>query len=212
MNQCKGPEYQKMMHAWELDLLSEKERQVFEQHLMGCQSCADEISQFRSTVATLKQSTKAQRRVAQLDKADSIDRQASSLRPARILAIAALLIVSVLSVYFVLPGDQTTAQVQQLDLLPVRSSTVPIVDSEKLGDVIIRFVYEEAEPGSAYNVSIIGRSGSVVFGDSEFVDFSDSGLGLITLPITDFDLGHHIMTISDPMGKLTDQEYHFLVE
>jgi hypothetical protein len=61
-------------------------------------------------------------------------------------------------------------------------------------------------------VSIIGRSGTIVFDDTEFTHFNDSGLGLITLPVTDFDLGHHIMTISDPTGDLPDQEYHFLVE
>ncbi|UCD95584.1 MAG: tetratricopeptide repeat protein [Candidatus Zixiibacteriota bacterium] len=56
MGECTDIRFKNMLHSYELDLLSEKDRQEFELHLFECESCRNSIEQFQRTAEHLRHS------------------------------------------------------------------------------------------------------------------------------------------------------------
>ncbi|UCC45308.1 MAG: protein kinase [Candidatus Zixiibacteriota bacterium] len=54
MDECKQPDIQKLLHAWELGMLSEADRERVEVHLVDCHSCSEVISRFERAARAMR--------------------------------------------------------------------------------------------------------------------------------------------------------------
>jgi len=57
MNECRDKRFSEMIHSYELGLLSEKDNQEFEMHLMDCEHCFNEVEQFQKIAHTMRTSS-----------------------------------------------------------------------------------------------------------------------------------------------------------
>ena len=63
MSRCQDDRFSKMLHRYELDLLSPEERQEFELHLLECEACFEEIQGFREIARHLNRSEAVRRTI-----------------------------------------------------------------------------------------------------------------------------------------------------
>jgi anti-sigma factor RsiW len=49
MSKCVDPKLEKMLHHYELGLLSDEDREAFELHLLDCEHCFGRVKKFQAT-------------------------------------------------------------------------------------------------------------------------------------------------------------------
>ncbi len=217
MNRCTDPELGAMLHAWELGMLSDEDRQRFEVHLLQCEACADEASQFTQVGILLRQDPDLKPSAG--ESSQSAARIGTGLketryRVARSLLIAAVLLIVAVPVYkWTLAPQERSPHVQQLKLVPLRSQGSHVVRRDLGGTVEIHFFVEGATPDHPYRIAVRSHLGKSVYKDDGFDDFSVSGAGLLVIDVHDLDTGLYTLTVTPSLDSLNVlQEYDFRVE
>jgi hypothetical protein len=206
MGQCVDPKYAEMIHAFELGLLSEADRQQFEQHLFVCESCFEEVRDFLPASKLMR-----------YDK--SIRQDSIALRSSvtwftrlRVLAVAAVLVLALVPIYYFRLSDRDSSDaVQKLDFFPFRSNGAPVLYLDQGGLAEIRFTLDSANPQTVCRVVISSRAGDEIFREDGYRGFDSAGVGIIQVPVTDFKKGFYSLTVAEPTGSLpvSRREYNF---
>lgn len=192
MSSCIDQKYEKMIHAFEINMLKEDDRRDFEQHLLRCQSCFKQVEEFLPSIRLLRHDpdfmaeavTEPESRIVPKKKWSNIT---------RLLAAAVLIVVLALPIYwFMISVDD----VQEIVLLPDRSSNNNTLLLREGGTARISFAVEDYNKEIAYDLIILDLSGDTIFYRQDFTDFNEKGLGSISLPVSEFNIGHYILTIS----------------
>lgn len=224
---CSNPKLALKLHAYELGMLSDSDRESVEVHLVECESCYREIKEL-DDAATLLRNDEATRKVAaslERDGASSIkgavwfEKLAWALWPRRAhwraLPVAvALLLVSVV-LFRVLPeGDQHGQDQQVLSLVPMRGGENNVLILDRGESAVIHFVYENFVQGRAYDIQILSDSGQIVFVLNQHSDFNDAGLGTIAISLNLFEEKTYKFVIIDPSldPPQSVEEYYFEVK
>ena len=63
---CTDKRFQKMLHLYELNLLSETDRQQFEEHLFECDHCFDAVSRFADVTRHLSRSPRVRKAIEEM--------------------------------------------------------------------------------------------------------------------------------------------------
>ena len=186
MSVCIDPKFREMLHAFELDMLSESDRNLLEAHLVECESCFEEARrmlgeseilrhdpEIKSIIKTIESETEHQekpvlRRIKELLWPENP--KLSFIKPLTVLILLAAISYPVYRIGF----HKSRIHRQTINLFPMRGAERNIVNPEEGGEVIINFVVEDVSPGREYILSIRNHSGELVYFDSTFSDFKTS--------------------------------------
>ena len=224
---CSNPELEQKLHAYELGMLSDADREMVEVHLVECESCYSEIKELNKAAALLRDDETIRNVALSLESENAESSngvawfekilQSTWLRSSysRILPLAIVLLLVSVVLFQLLPERDQQEEIQQtLDLFPMRGSKPNVLIKNESRNAVINFVYKGAEPGKVYLLRITSIGGAVVFTDDRYVDFDATGQGSIVVPLDKFSEGVYEFNIIDPTGEPPDirQEYFFKVE
>jgi len=223
MKKCVSPDVGKLLHAYELKKLSAENNERFEIHLLECDHCFKEVNEF-DKVSNLM-TTEKKIRVAVREAVDGTPATESLLskileylwpdtrlvlKPALSYLVIAFLIYPAYLGLKIIDENQIRS-VQVLNLIPERS----IVEPVKAGsDILLSFVFGEAEVGKSYRITIKSDDSDIVFQADSFSDFDEFGIARLLLPAKKMKPGSYSLFIVDPKGDppLNKQEYTFKIE
>lgn len=216
MSDCTNMEMERLLHDYELDMLSAQDKRLFEMHLYDCDHCLSRIREFIDVSRIIRHDLEAQtimQNVAGGD--DHAEAGHVGKRTSRFLRyLVAAVIVAVITVpayRYWLQSNRTTA-LQTLELLPSRSGGNDIVYLDKGGDLEISFYVSENYRNEA-DLVITSIDGDTVLHTPGFDDFDDNGLGSIELPVSTFSAGHYMLSVRPkPQTGLEELVYMFTVK
>ena len=207
---CTNTELGKLLHAWELGFLDEKESEEFEVHLLDCDYCNDKALELRDEMVLMRRSDEARDTIHDICPIDSDKKKTSNLF--RLAAIAATVVIMILAIYSFLSRSGAQRASQELRLYPMRSSSTNVIKAEFPGNVRIKFVLGGAVAGRTYKLSVIDDHGETLWTNPQFADFNSSGLGEIYLPTDSLKVGVYTLEIAFPDRPAPLQIYHFRAE
>ena len=224
---CSNPELEQKLHAYELGMLSDADREMVEVHLVECESCYSEIKELNKAAALLRDDETIRNVALSLESENAessngvawFGKFSQAIWPRRtyskLLPVAVVLLLVSVVLFQLLPERDQQEEIQQtLDLFPMRGSkpNVLILDGSK--DAIINFVYESFDPAKTYDLQIISDGGQVVYSLEAFTEFSETGLGSITISLDIFKKGIYELDIIDAASDppVIREQYYFEVE
>jgi hypothetical protein len=206
----------RLLHDYELDMLSTEDKQQFELHLYECDHCLSQIREFMDISRVIRHDRDAQAIVRDIagkqDDGETRPTQTWASPYIKLLIAAVICVAIALPVYRYWLQSEKTSVVQTLELLPSRAGGNDIIYLEKGGDAEISFYVAERFQGEA-DLIISNIAGDTVINTPGFSDFNDRGLGSIVLPVSNFSDGHYMLTIKpDPETGLEERIYMFRVK
>lgn len=228
MSKCKDPDLGALLHAYELDALSEEDTESFEIHLLKCEHCFNQLKNFEQE-ATLLSSDNEVRQVIRNAATEKYPQSESFLRrlwrylwPETPLvfkpALAYLVILlMILPAYYGLrksPEGRIKPVYQTINLFPDRSTAEDVFKISVGGNGVLSFVFRGAVTGESYQLVIESEDGRVVFRNDTFNNFDEYETGRLFLPLGKMKPGSYRLVITDPRAEppLNRQEYSFTIE
>lgn len=228
MSKCTDPEIGALLHAYELDSLSEQDIKRFEIHLLECEHCFTQAQSFVYEAALLATDDEVRNIVSRADKAGV--RSKSVLRklwrhiwpdaPVILKPAIAYLLVLFMAIpayrglMYSTVADKGIGPVQVLKLVPNRSNAEEVFQISSERDGVISFVFIGALPGKSYRVVIETADGSEVKRIDNFGSFDQFGTGELIFPLVKMKVGSYRLTITDPSSEspTDEQEYLFRIK
>ena len=221
MTRCTDSEAGRLLHAYELRQLSPEDTVRFEEHLLTCNYCFEEASNFESIAGLLVSDTEVKSLVEGRVRADSregILRRLKSivwpsamplaLRPAVTYVALALLI------YPAYLGLRSTSEpavrsTQTVILSGTRGAAEPSIESAQPLSLVFRV------GGNSQNDTLIVKltddTGSALFLDRSFTALSPGGLGTLGFDRNALTSGRYFLTVSNQADSLLVQ-YTFQID
>ena len=224
MNKCINPELGGMLHAYELNQLPDDKKEIFEQHLLDCGFCFDEVRKFEK-VSDLIIGERDVRETIKGVVAEETRKAGSSFwqktlellwpQTRFVLKPAVAYFLILLMAYPAYLGirkarENEIRQVMPLNLVPNRASSASIERSDK--DILLTFVFSGADPEGTYTVEIESAGGEIIYLNKNFQGFDKYGAGRLILPATKVTKGEYKLRIIDQKGAENGmQQYTFNV-
>jgi len=216
MTGCINKEMERLLHDYELNMLSAKDKQQFELHLYECDYCLSQVRGFLDVSRIIRHDRDAQAIIkdimGQQDRSETGQIEKKPFRFTRYLIAAVIVMIIAVPVLWYSQKSNGPTSVQSLELLPSRAGGNDIIYLEKGGDVEIAFYVADNFQGQA-DLTISNIAGDTILHTPGFEEFNDKGLGSITLPVSDFSDGHYMLTIKpDPETGREERVYMFAVK
>jgi hypothetical protein len=192
MDGCTNQKLGRLLHDYELDLLSDEDRFQFELHLYECGHCLALVREFTDVSRILRDDPEAKAIIG------NIASEEHRRRPfwiTKLLVAAVIVMVLAVPTYLLWLQPEVPSVTQTLELLPVRTGGSDIVYLEKGGDVEISFFVPDSFEREA-DMIISSVTGDTIINIPGFSRINDKGLGSITLPVSNFSAGNYILAIS----------------
>lgn len=220
MGGCREPKYEDMLHAFELGMLSDSNREKLEIHLLECDHCFENARGLADAAVLLRDDPDVKQFIDHIDKKKQPSKPARHKilnllwpeKPRYILAKPIVILILFLIVSYPIYRFgvyQPSGYQQTINLFPMRGGNANIISLEKGGEVIVNFVFENAKPGKLYDITISTRDGEIIYSDNKFSNFNTSGLGSIALPVNEFEKGDYVLNIVDPTSDERDSTYTY---
>lgn len=208
------------LHAYELDLLSERDTEKFEIHLLGCDRCLEQVNSFHSDIRLLNSNKTIKdwlkKAVQKYVPAKTATAAAGRFQmPSGIsfkLVVGMVIMAVIISAGYFWLSPEKTHHSQQIKLIPSRSVS-PNIIADPATDFEFIFAYDNSVAGKCYQVEILNSADESIYENSRFCDFNEQNIGRIMLRGVKFSPGHYKMTISDPeeLTQSATQEYRFTI-
>jgi hypothetical protein len=196
MSRCLDKNLGDLLHAWELDLLTEEQCREFEVHLLECPACQESAAEFSKAARLLRENQLVR---AEAEKADR------KFSPVFIRwALAAVIILGIgVPTYIHWSGAPNQPPEQQLIFYPMRSSGNRTIDLSTKGEV--EFVFLAPEDASNHKLTLVVETvkGEEIYRSDNFSDIDEHGAGSFVLPADDFTAGFFRLRIITPEGDTT---------
>lgn len=222
---CTNTDKGKLLHVYELGLLSSDEAVEFEIHLLECESCMTAAESFATQVTLLRHGRQVRHDVAHLS---STERGVPGRRQhiwhrlwpdgPTILKPAFLLVVIVLLLYpayrgLLTPEGPAFRRFQTINLVPLRSSSSAEFYMSRQRDGLITFFIPDAHPDDIFILQIIDTEDKVIYADSAFSAFDDAGIGHIGFPADLMKSGEYrLIVAAHHRTQAVTQEYKFFIK
>jgi peptidoglycan/xylan/chitin deacetylase (PgdA/CDA1 family) len=214
MSKCIDPELGALLHAYELQALTDADQERFELHLMRCRHCFDEVLGFERQARGIRQSAAARETVLEAtagEKAAGGVRQLWGLLWPRVPLLFRPLIPYVILVLCLYPAylgiaylashhDEIRAT-QTIQLVPNRAANQNVFS--------IGFSFPQAQKGREYLVEISTMEEHEVVLRYRVSTLDDLGRGELFYPLAKMKLGEYRLVISDPAGAAVGQQYEY---
>jgi hypothetical protein len=225
MEKCKSPEFENLLHAYELDMLSDADRSNLEIHLLECESCFQKSLKLKDAAAVIKSDKDAKNAIYNIIKKKDVARPSTNkilhlIWPGRsqsivgkFIRVAALLLIIAFPVYK-FAFDSSVNNQFILDLYPLRGNEDNVVVLDSVKEVIINFTFDESVAGIPYRIDLLSRDGHSLYSDSNYTEFNQSRVGSILISSDKFKPGYYALRITRTIDDTPEimQEYYFKVE
>ena len=229
MPDCTNPEIGDMLHAYELNVLTEDETARFEAHLLMCDSCYEELANFEREAALITSDEDVKRVMIEISGGHSPRRSRARellrqlwpegpiwLKPALLYLI---LLIMALPFYRGLrtPGEEEVSPLQTVSLLGSRSPTPNAFQTGQGAYGLLEFLIRNVGPGKSCRLLLTSEEGRVIYRNDEFTQFDEygtAGTGRLLLPISRMSPGNYRLEIrvaSTPPDE-EGQVYEFQIE
>lgn len=206
-NRCCTDYYRNLLHAYELGLLSDEEREEFERHYLECGDCFREVREFEQAGKFLREDEDVYDTVRILADRDRASSGNGNFRGnvwrraifSRVVAAAAMIIVLAIPAYFMLRGP---TERQVVELMAMRGESHGTIDLEKGGEVEIMFLLPDVLSDRSCSVKLVSFGGEEVFSGEDFSEFDRNGVGKLHLRVADFTDGYYKLLIADAAGEI----------
>jgi hypothetical protein len=227
MSKCKDPKLGALLHAYELNALSEEDTERIEIHLLECEHCFNQLNSFEQEAALLRSDDEVKELITEAARERHPQTESLLKRFWRYVwpetplvlkpALAYLLILlMILPAYHGVKEltEDKIRRVQTINLLPDRSPQGDAFKTSVGSDGLLRFVFRGATAGQAYDLTIESEDGTVIFRDKAFDSFDEYGAGQLLVPLASMKPGNYRLVIIDPRAEapLNKQEYSFGIE
>ncbi len=228
MSKCTNPELGSLLHAYEINALSDKDFEQFEIHLISCEYCFKEVQDFEAIASNVREDEEVKTLVREAAREPAREPGAfwealwRYLWPEAPLvmkpALAYLLVLALLvPAYQGFRGgedaDPAIHPVQIISCFPLRDAEAHVFTRGAGDDGMISFYYKGAIPGNPYQVIIQSVDGTIVFQDDQYNRFDEHRTGWLLLPLKTMSPGKYLLSISDTDPDSPDvQDYYFLIE
>lgn len=222
MDKCMDPKIGAFLHAFELGILSQEDNDRFEEHLLKCEFCFNEVKAFnegtdllsndrdiRSLITEYAPEAKQLRSLSERFKEYVWPRVPVIFRPAFLYIIIALIIIPAaitIPSYFV-PAPLTEeasapAAFQEIHLTPFRNPSRESFNINKETDGIINIVCPETVPNHSYQIVIINKdSGREVMRYVDYDGFDKYGKARLLFPRGKMTTANYAVRIEDSRGN-----------
>lgn len=220
MTRCTDTHIGKLLHAYELKQLGPDEAAAFEEHLLTCNYCFNEVEQFEPAAALLANDTEVKQLAAGSARGIRTESFLTKLKaalwpqgtPALLKPAVTYIALALLAypAYLGLRGDagSEVRSTQTVILSGTRSETPAIAAEQPLSLV---FRVSGANPTDTLIVRLADDSGRLVFEDDSFVALSAARLGTISLSERALPAGRYFLTVATAADSQL-VEYTFQVE
>jgi hypothetical protein len=235
MKECTDPETGKLLHGYEINILSEDDTEKFERHLFECEHCLSELQDLSREARLLVRGEGARMAVddvlrEQTESRSLLDRMRSYLwpraplvlRPVVPYVLVILLLIPAYHGLVTLPTylDQVESRStegpkahQSIDLAPVRDLETKVLSKSVSDYGLIEFRFHGARPDQIYRVTVESDDGTVMFEYREFSGFDEREKAKLELPLAHMKHGRYSLTISsmESDSVAPRQVYYFRV-
>ena len=237
MNECSDSRSGLLLAGYELGILPEEDLARFEQHLMTCDYCFDQVREFAAPARALREGAAVQESVCRLVAEPSSgpapafaaarSRKAlpgpswlsrlrrwawpespSAVRPGLgWLLVLLLLVPAYLGVDGLLHRDFRVRPLQSIHLAPQRTINHNVFSTGSGLDGVIDFVVPEAAEGGAFDVRIIADDDAEMMRFDGYDGFDELGTGRLLVPLATMKPGVYHLIVRKA-GDRTDPPLH----
>ena len=190
---CSETRMKALLHAYELGMISDEEKDAFEAHLLDCEDCFQQVKEFmpRATLLAVSPSIKKQLEAsfAGEKREGSIWRKLQQvlwpeglpvvLKPAALVCVMLLMLYPAYLGIVGSPGNQVVT-VQEIGLVPTRSIQTFTVEPDQ--DVVLSFVCPGIIAGQTCTVTLYNNSGDVIHQEDDFSGIDSFSVGRLMIP------------------------------
>ena len=211
MSKCIAPKIGKLIHAYELKILRPEDNELFEIHLLECEHCFHDLNSMEKVFEIMATDTDI-KYILKGEAEEKPTREGTWRKIWKYLWPDTNLLLKPALAYFVIlllayPSylglrfreADNIRQVQTLNLIPERSVAKPVKTGD---DILLSFVFVEAEAGRSYGITIKSDDKNIIFQDNDFTDFDQYQTGRLLLPAKKMKPGNYSLIIEDPRGDL----------
>lgn len=222
---CTDRQTGRLIHAYELGLLSDDEAERFEMHLMQCERCASLLKNSALRTDLLRSDSQVRAELRRLgEHSESEVRWADKLRqylwpnvPLPFRPAVALLLVLLL-VYpayrgLRLSGTADIVAVKEIGLVHSRTAGIEPVTIAAGESAVLTFAYNQYRPGVTVAVRIIDESGQLLHENTTFEAFDRFQTARLFLPGEILQPGEYRLQVG-PVGVTAAgeiEEYRFRI-
>ena len=224
MSKCIDPKTGLLLHAYELNQLSDEDAERFELHLLECESCFSEIKKFDKTAELVANDPDIRKALGEVITGTCVSESiwvkiwkylwSDTLWVFKPALAYFLIILLVYPAYIGLVGigNNKIKPVNSIFLVPERSSKTEVLSIDK--DLVIGFVYRSAEVGKRYKIILKSNNDDIIFKDDNYTGFNKNEVGKLFLPFNKLKTGNYRLIIIDPQAELPINitEYSFKIE
>ncbi len=213
---CTNTELGKLLHAYELGLLDEKEKDLFETHLLSCDFCFEELKKFMPQAALLRSSPEVGKELSEgLSEGDDSLSLGGKLKKYLLPevpmifkpAFLYLVILLVIGSSFVMfhqskNGSSAIRPFQMIVFMTTRSVSTPVFSTDRKIDGAIFFRCPQVIAGKEYRLEILSDdTQDVVFLNEHFRDFDDNQTARLIYPYPLMEKGEYTLFVKDDKQK-----------
>ncbi len=221
MDNCVDKNISKMLHAYELQALTDVERDIFEQHLLICDFCHEkvkaflpsaieiykdeELMQFAERAASPKGYKKGHKSILDL----LWPRAPFLLKPAVLYALMGIAIIAGL-LSFDTGGRESgfIKPLQSISLAPLRNSYQPNINISDGADALFQFYVPDGTDSVLYVLKILGEGNTLIYENKEF-RLNAENRGLFYINLQSLDPGNYTLSLSVESSDTNIVIYHF---
>ena len=226
--QCRKQEVGALLHAYELDALTEEDRSLFETHLLSCEFCFSQVRAFqepaallhadagvrtliREAAGTVKGRHVLIEHAAGLGKYLWPAKRPYLLRPA---VICALLFLAAMPLFYGLIKSPEVTQplLEPIFLLQMRSPGDSVFKKDSVDLEVIAFVFPDASAQNPYQLRLETADGRALYEVFDFKGFDAFGVGRLHLPHGTLGPGAYRLRVMDPRADPPLNEITFVFE
>lgn len=226
MAECTNKDIGKLLHGYEIGILSESDCEIFETHLLECEHCHNSLLEFEQKASLLKNSPKAKAVIDEI----LMDEAAAESLLGRIWnhlwpkapfifkpAVAYLLVlILIIPAYMGLRRSEmaTVNEIKQTIILsPIRTAPQVLSKSES-DNALLMFRFDGYQPGGKYNIVIESANKDTIYRNDDFKSFDEREIGSLNLTISKMEPGPYRIIITDLQANssATGQEYWFRIK
>ena len=159
MSGCNDKRFENMLHAYELNLLDEKEQFEFEVHLYKCSSCFEKVERFQKTTDLLRHSRKVRDAIEKISRTGSAVDNKAAVRKRLWPTLVPISIVAIFFIFLILkdwqfdiqPSKEAIAANNRLAIMYFNNLTDPD-DSLKLGEIATNLLITDLSESQYLNI------------------------------------------------------------
>jgi hypothetical protein len=210
MSKCIDPQVGKLLHAYELNALSQQETELFEIHLVKCEHCFEEIRRFEQEIEALMSDDDVKKTVAESAEGSEalISEQGTLSRllwprrfpRVRIMVASAVLLALVLiaspHLLTYVARHDSGGGVQTVSLVANRNKANEVTLESGAKGVIFEFLCEGAIPGQTHHFEIRSIPNSTLDPIYPHGSLDSSGIARVEVQASDLQPGLYVIVTS----------------